>query len=116
MTKVNLYRKGSQKRQVRTRSGIFGTSSMPRLSVFRSNKCIYAQIIDDTKHATLVSASSIDVKSGTKIEKSVATGKAIAKKAIDQGIKTVVFDRGSYRFHGRVKALADGARESGLKF
>ncbi len=116
MTKVKLYKQGSKKRQVRTRSSVFGTPTMPRLSVFRSNKAIYAQVIDDTKKATLASASSLEIKSGSKTEKSSQTGKEVAKRAIEKGIKAVVFDRGSYRFHGRVKALADGARESGLKF
>ena len=94
----------------------------PRLSVFRSSKQIYAQIIDDTKGATLVAASSIEkdirggLKTGADVAAAAAIGKAIAERALKAGIKDVVFDRGSYIYHGRVKALADGAREGGLNF
>lgn len=99
----------------RIRATIFGTSSKPRLSVFRSNKSIYVQIIDDVSGATLVAASSKDL-SGTKIDQANSVGKSIAEKAIAAGISNVVFDRGGYLYHGRVKALAEGARENGLKF
>ena len=99
----------------RIRATIFGTSSIPRLSVFRSNKSIYVQIIDDVSGSTLVSASSKDL-SGTKIDQANLVGKSIAEKAIAAGISNVVFDRGGYLYHGRVKALAEGARENGLKF
>jgi len=99
----------------RIRATIFGTSSKPRLSVFRSNKSIYVQIIDDVSGSTLVSASSKDL-SGTKIDQANLVGKSIAEKAIAAGISNVVFDRGGYLYHGRVKALAEGARENGLKF
>jgi large subunit ribosomal protein L18 len=92
---------------------------LPRLSVFKSNKEIYAQLIDDKEGKTLVSASSrekgVDAK-GTKTEVSAAVGKAIAAKAIAAGIENIVFDRNGFVYHGRVKALADGAREGGLKF
>ena len=94
----------------------------PRLSVFRSSKQIYAQIIDDVKGATLVAASSIEkdirggLKTGADVAAATAIGKAIAERALKAGIKDVVFDRGSYIYHGRVKALADGAREGGLNF
>ncbi len=92
---------------------------MPRLSVYKSNKEIYAQLIDDKNGKTLVSASSrekgVDAK-GTKTEVSTAVGKAIAAKAIAAGIENIVFDRNGFVYHGRVKALADGAREGGLKF
>ncbi len=103
----------------RIRKSIRGTAEQPRLSVFRSNKFIYAQIIDDLKGATIVSASSreqgVDLKA-PKIEQAKAVGKLLAEKAGSAGVKQVVFDRGGYLYHGRVKALADGAREGGLQF
>lgn len=103
----------------RVRGKISGSAELPRLSVFKSNKEIYAQLIDDKDGKTLVSASSrdkgVDAK-GTKTEISTAVGKAIAAKAIAAGIETIVFDRNGFVYHGRVKALADGAREGGLKF
>lgn len=102
------------------RKKISGTSSLPRLSVFRSNTEIYVQLIDDVNGATLASASSKDKsivgQKGTKSEKSKLVGAAIAAKASELGLKEVVFDRGGYLYHGRVKAVADGAREGGLKF
>jgi len=102
----------------RIRSKISGVSSKPRLSVFRSNKAIYAQLIDDLNGLTLASASSTELKDvkGTKLELSSSVGKLIAEKAIAKGITTIVFDRSGYLYHGRIKALAEGARESGLKF
>jgi large subunit ribosomal protein L18 len=103
----------------RVRKNIFGSSERPRLSVFRSNKQIYAQIIDDEKGITLVSASSYkakEVEGKNKSEQATLVGKAVAEKAIKAGVKTVVFDRNSYQYHGRVKALAEGAREGGLIF
>ena len=103
----------------RVRSKIVGTPERPRLSVFRSNKGIYAQIIDDRVGKTLLSASTLDKEvenNGTKSEQSKAVGKLIAQKAQDAGINSVVFDRNGYRYHGRVKALAEGAREGGLTF
>ena len=105
------------KRHARIRKNLSGTSETPRLNVFRSNTNIYAQIIDDTKGETLVSASSLELKT-KKCDTEVATkvGTEIAKKALAKGITEVVFDRGGYKYHGRVKALADGAREAGLKF
>ncbi|KMQ66159.1 50S ribosomal protein L18 [Chryseobacterium elymi] len=103
----------------RVRGKISGSSELPRLSVYKSNKEIYAQLIDDKNGTTLVSASSrekgVDAN-GTKTEVSVAVGKAIAAKAIAAGIESIVFDRNGFVYHGRVKALADGAREGGLKF
>ncbi|KFF11666.1 50S ribosomal protein L18 [Chryseobacterium soli] len=103
----------------RVRGKISGSSELPRLSVYKSNKEIYAQLIDDKDGKTLVSASSrekgVDAK-GTKTEVSAAVGKAIAAKAIAAGIEAIVFDRNGFVYHGRVKALADGAREGGLKF
>lgn len=109
-----------QKLRWRIRKNVSGTAQKPRLSVFRSNSDIYAQLIDDTNGTTLASASSrqADIKSisGPKVEKSMNVGKAIAQKAVSLGITTCVFDRGGYLYHGRVKAVADGAREGGLKF
>jgi len=102
------------------RKRLSGSSGRPRLSVYRSNKGIYAQIIDDVSGRTLVSASSLSkdfaAAEGTKIDQSVAVGKLVAEKAIAAGIKDVVFDRNGYLYHGRVKSLAEGAREGGLNF
>ena len=103
----------------RIRKKIYGTAECPRLSVFRSNRDIYVQVIDDDARHTLSAASSredtIASKKETKKEKSKSVGLAIAKKALEAGIERVVFDRGGYLYHGRVKALAEGAREGGLK-
>lgn len=107
------------KRHMRIRNKITGTPETPRLNVFRSSKHIYAQIIDDVSGKTLVSASSLDKDfegAGANKEAAKKVGQQIGKKALESGISTVVFDRGGYLFHGRVKELADGARESGLKF
>lgn len=109
-------------RHLRVRKRVSGTPERLRLNVFRSSAHIYAQIIDDTKGETLVAASSIDhdvredLARMTKLEKSAAVGKLIASRAQDKGIKQVVFDRGGYRYHGRVKAVAEAAREGGLEF
>ncbi len=100
----------------RIRKKIAFVSNRPRLSVFRSNVNIYAQIIDDSKAITIVSASSKEIKGSTKTEQATEVGKLIAKKGLEAKISEVVFDKGSFRFHGRVKALAEGAREGGLKF
>lgn len=103
----------------RIRNKITGTTTKPRLSVYRSNKQIYAQIIDDVTATTLVFASSREeaiAQQGTKCEVSAAVGKLLAQKAIAAGITAVVFDRAGYLYHGRVKQLADGAREGGLQF
>lgn len=102
------------------RKKISGTAQSPRLSVFRSNKDIYAQIIDDVNGNTLASASSRDkdiaAQKGTKTEKSKMVGEAVAKKAVELGLASCVFDRGGFLYHGRIKAVAEGAREGGLKF
>ncbi len=107
-------------RHERIRSNIMGTSDIPRLCVFRSNTGIYAQIIDDETRTTLVSASSLDkdlkLKNGSNVEAAKVVGESIAKKAIQAKITKVVFDRGGYLYHGRVKALAEAARENGLEF
>ena len=104
--------------QLRIRKTISGTPTAPRLSVFRSNKEIYAQLIDDVNGITIASASSREdaVKASVKIETAQQVGKLISERAQKAGIETVRFDRGGYLYHGRIKALADGARESGLKF
>jgi large subunit ribosomal protein L18 len=102
------------KRKIRMK--ISGTDLRPRLSIYRSNSAIYAQVIDDQKGVTLASASDLLEKKGTKTERSVLVGKEIAKKAIEKGIKEVVFDRNGFKYTGRVKLLADACRQSGLKF
>ncbi|MFA5619307.1 MAG: 50S ribosomal protein L18 [Weeksellaceae bacterium] len=106
-----------QKIKRRVRRNIFGTAERPRLSVYRSNKEIYAQLIDDNAGVTLASASSREkVEGTTKTARAAAVGKLIAGKAKEKGIEAVVFDRNGFVYHGRVKALADGAREGGLSF
>ena len=107
------------RRHKRVRGKIFGTAQKPRLCVFRSLKNIYAQVIDDENGKTLASASSLDKEFnqyGGNKEAAKLVGQAVAKAALDKGITDVVFDRGGYIFHGRVQALAEGAREAGLKF
>lgn len=107
-------------RHSRVRKKISGSSDIPRLNVFRSDRHIYAQIIDDVKGATLVSASTLDkslnLTSTHNKEAAKAIGELVAKRALEQGIENVVFDRGGYIYHGRIQALAEGAREAGLKF
>ena len=111
-----------RRRHARVRQKIVGTSHVPRLSVFRSLKHIYAQIIDDDAGHTLVSASTLDadvraqIDGLSKLEQAKLVGKRIAEKALSQGVTRVVFDRGGYVYHGRVKALADASREGGLVF
>lgn len=110
--------KKRQRRHIHIRAKIKGTKDCPRLSVFRSNKYIYAQLIDDVNGKTLVSAN--DAKIGkdklNKIEKAKEIGSLLAKKAIENKIEKIIFDRGGYKYHGRIKAIAEGAREGGLKF
>ena len=111
-----------KKRHLRVRNKVSGTAEMPRLCVYRSLNHIYCQVIDDVKGVTLVAASTkekaiaAEVEGKTKIEAAKIVGAAVAKKAIEKGIETIVFDRGGYLYTGRVQALADGAREAGLKF
>jgi large subunit ribosomal protein L18 len=109
-----------QKIRYGIRKKVSGTTAKPRFSVFRSNTDIYAQLIDDTNNKTLVAATSKDKEfksqKGTKVEKSAMVGKALARKAAALGITECVFDRGGYLYHGRVKSIAEGAREGGLKF
>jgi len=109
---------GRQRRHRRVRAKIFGKDRCPRLCVFRSSKHIYAQLINDEKGKTLAVASDSELKKSkkTKTEKAKEVGKLIAKKAKEKKIEKVVFDRGGYQYHGRVKALAEGAKEAGLKF
>ncbi|CAM2803467.1 50S ribosomal protein L18 [Fructilactobacillus fructivorans] len=105
-------------RHNRVRSKISGTAECPRLNVFRSNKNIYAQVIDDVKGVTLASASTVDkeVSGNNKSEQAASVGALLAKRAVEKNVKNVVFDRGGYLYHGRVQALADAARENGLEF
>ena len=109
-----------EKRHLRVRKKVFGTPERPRLSVFRSEKNIYAQIIDDINAVTLVSASSLDKDFAAKVAETKKqlnlVGEVVAKRAIEKGITEVVFDRGGYIYHGRVQELAEAAREAGLKF
>ena len=109
-----------QKIRYKIRKRISGCQDIPRLAVFRSNKEIYAQLIDDSQSATLASASSRDKsicnQKSTKVEKAKMVGKLIAERAKESGVKNVVFDRGGFLYHGRIKALAESAREAGLKF
>jgi len=100
----------------RIRSKVQGTADTPRLCVFRSNKAIYAQLIDDTKGKTILSSSSAGIDKGTKSDIAREVGKLIAEKATANGIENVKFDRNGYLYHGRIKNLAEGAREGGLKF
>ena len=106
------------RRHARVRAKVSGTAACPRLCVYRSNKNIEAQIIDDVKKVTLVASSSMSLKleNGSNVEAAKKVGEDIAKKALAKKIKTVVFDRSGYIYHGRVKALAEAAREAGLKF
>lgn len=111
-----------RKRHLRVRNKLEGTTVRPRLNVFRSSKHIYAQLIDDSNGVTLVSASTLDpevkgtVEYGGNVDAAVKVGQVVAKRAQEKGFTEVVFDRGGYLYHGRVKALADAAREAGLKF
>ncbi|MRG88032.1 50S ribosomal protein L18 [Salinibacillus xinjiangensis] len=109
-----------KKRHARVRRNLFGTDARPRLNVYRSNKHIYAQVIDDINGVTVASASTVDkdfdLETTGNVEAAKKVGELVAKRAIDNGFKSVVFDRGGYLYHGRIKALAEGARESGLEF
>lgn len=118
MLKTKSRNKDRIRRHVRVRQKVSGTAECPRLNVFRSNANIQAQIIDDVKGVTLVSASSMQLKleNGGNVEAAKAVGTELAKRALEKNIKAVVFDRGGYIYHGRVKALADAAREAGLEF
>jgi large subunit ribosomal protein L18 len=122
MLDVSKRERSRVRRHHRVRLRVYGTPDRPRLNVFRSNGHIYAQVIDDTTGRTLVSASTMDegikgkLKSGGNLAAATAVGRLIAERALKANLKAVVFDRGGYRFHGRVKALAEASREKGLKF
>lgn len=115
-----IYSNQRDRRRAKIRAKIKGTAARPRLVVFRSQRSIYGQIIDDQKRVTLAAVSDYNLGEGdrklSKTERANLVGKELAKRAEKQGIKAIVFDRAGYRYHGRVKALADGAREGGLKF
>ena len=107
---------GRARRKLRIRKKVNGTTQRPRLAVFRSAKHIYAQVIDDSQGTTIAHASSVTAGASSKVEAAKSVGDAVAKACIDKGVEQVVFDRGGYRYHGRVRALAESAREAGLKF
>lgn len=117
MINKNVKREARIRRHARVRKTVSGTKEMPRLNVFRSNKAIYAQVIDDVAGTTLVSSSTLElnIKNGGNIEAAKAVGKDVAEKCKKAKINKVVFDRGGYLYHGRVAALADAAREAGLE-
>lgn len=118
--KVRTREQGRYRRHLRVRKKVSGTAGRPRLVVFRSSKHIYAQLVDDERGVTLLGGSDrsggVQVEGAGKVAKGLALGKLIAAKAKERGITRVVFDRGGYRYHGRVKAVADGARQGGLEF
>jgi len=116
MNTSKLKQQKMERRQKRIRAKISGTSQIPRLSVFKSNKFIYAQLIDDVKGNTLFSFSSVNSKAKTPLEKAKEVGMEVAKKAMASKIEKVVFDRSGYIYTGKIKAIADGAREAGLTF
>ncbi|MFH0846111.1 MAG: 50S ribosomal protein L18 [Patescibacteria group bacterium] len=116
MEKNQLKKEQRERRHRRVRAKVIGTAQKPRLSVFRSNKFIYAQVIDDENAKTLASASSLKMKANGLLVKSEKVGEEIAKKALDLKIKKVVFDRGGYLFIGKIKAFVEGARKGGLEF
>ena len=119
----DLRKKRRQRRKIHIRKDVYGSDSLPRMTVFKSSRHIYVQVIDDVNGNTLIASSTLDkdVKSNlkpdmNKKQESALVGASIAKKAQDKDLKEIVFDRNGYRYHGRVKALADGARKAGLKF
>lgn len=122
MSRITTHRQARSRRHLRLRRRVKGTSERPRLSVFRSLNHIYVQVVDDTTGVTLAAASTLEnsiieeVKSNDKSAKSKKVGSTIAERAKEKGVTSVVFDRGGYRYHGRVQALAEGAREGGLVF
>lgn len=116
MNTPNVKKQKRQRRRARIRAKIVGTSDRPRLSVYKSNKALYAQLIDDEKGTTLIAGTTAKIDKGTPTEKSVALGAQLAKDAKAQGIEKVVFDRGGFIFAGQIKALAESAREAGLIF
>jgi len=114
---INKQKKARRLRRKKgIRKNVFGAADRPRLTIYRSNKNIYAQIINDIEGKTLASASSVKMDNGSNVEAAVEVGKAIAEAATAHGVESVAFDRNGYLYHGRIKALADAAREAGLKF
>ena len=111
-----MFKLKREQKHKKIRRKVVGTSERPRMSVFRSSQHIYVQLIDDTKGVTIVSGSDLNVKTGKKGEKAEIVGEALAKEALKKNIKKIVFDRGGFRFHGRVAAVASGARKGGLEF
>ncbi len=122
MLDVSKRERSRGRRHQRVRLRVYGTPDRPRLNVFRSNAHLYAQVIDDTTGRTLVSASTLDkeirgkLKAGANLAAATAVGRLVAERALKANLKAMVFDRGGYRFHGRIKALAEASREKGLKF
>ncbi len=119
MSNKNMKAKQRKNRHNRVRTKIFGTPERPRLNIYKSNQNIYAQLVDDVNGTTLASASTLDKELGAKgcnVESAKVIGEAIGKRALDKGIEEIVFDRSGYIYHGRVKALAEAARDAGLKF
>ena len=122
MGKLKDTTRGREKRHRRVRVRVHGTPDRPRLNVFRSLRHIYAQVVDDTAGHTIAAASTLDAelreqcKSGNKAQQAELVGRAVARRALEKGVQQVVFDRGGYKYHGRVKALATGARAEGLQF
>ena len=122
MDRARAIRQSRLRRHIRVRKTVHGTKERPRLTVYRSLKNIYAQVVDDTTGTTVCSASSVSKEiaqqgtTGPKLEASKAVGRLVALRALEKGVKKVVFDKGGYKYHGRVKALADAAREAGLEF
>ena len=118
-TKSRATGAGRTRRHERVRKTVTGTTQRPRLAVFRSHNHIYAQVIDDSKGRTLVAASDVEKDLGAeggKTAKAGSVGEAVARRAVEKGVRAVVFDRGGYKYHGRVKALAESARKAGLEF
>jgi len=116
MVKVRQYGNQRERRRIRVRGRVTGTAERPRLSVFRSSKNVFAQLINDEKGITMAAVSDAGGEEGTKRERAFAAGKKLAEAARKKKIKRVVFDRGGYSYHGRVQAVAEGAREGGLEF
>ncbi|MBI2595918.1 50S ribosomal protein L18 [Candidatus Daviesbacteria bacterium] len=111
-----MYKIKRMQKHKKIRKDISGTQDRPRLAVFKSSQHIYAQIIDDTQNKTLVDASDLKIKNGKKSDKASMVGEELAKKAVKRNLKKVVFDRGGFRYHGRIMALAEAARKGGLEF
>ena len=116
MNKLNAKKQKVERRHKKIRAKVFGTEEKPRLAIFKSNKYVYGQLINDDKAVTILSLSSMKVKGKTFMERSTETGQEIAKLALAKKIEAVVFDRGGFKYVGRVKAFAEGARAGGLKF